>query len=276
MNLEKEPIIEEGRYADRLSQWAIEQLQDNKVQTDRQERNWLHARLYRIGEDAQKLGSPIRDTEGTFSLQTVQEGIQRTAELAAKIEEKLINKFSDTRILEEERTLLSQGKKSLTEFYREVSDYLDKNINEISPVEAGRIYRTLQIDKRVFAGLLEDMKRGIIQNVAGFREELANLRDLKNLIAPVGDVGSLASKPPAEIGDPQTAKVQDIESFFVGLGGGIKEAAIEKRKEYERRIQAVLEGKELKEGDARDLERLKRDYLKYFGGIPFWEKEERH
>lgn len=276
MNLEREPIMEKTSYADRLNQWAIEQLRDNKVQTNPQERNWLHARLYRIGETAQKLGFPLRDTEGTFSLKNVQEGIQRTAELAAKIEGKLINKFSDTRILEEERTLLSQGEKSLTELYQEISDYLDQNINGISSREAGRIYHTLQIDKRIFTGVSEDMEKGIIQDVADFQKELANLRNLKNLIKPVEDVDSLAGKPTAEISDSQTAKVQDIENFFVGLGGGIKEAAREKRKEYESRIQAALEGKELKAGDIRDLEQLKRDYLKYFKGTPFWEKEGRH
>lgn len=86
-------------------------------------------------------------------------------------------------------------------------------------------------------------------------------------------VNRLAEPMLGKAPEPQTEqdkKANDIQKGFEGITEAFKASAEQKKNEYKDRIQAAINGAELKSGDIQYLEAMKQDYLR-LGGVKFWE-----
>lgn len=252
--------------AEKLYKWVAEKKNNDTLSTNPEQVSQLNSQLVRIDEISDKLGISAEDLEQKGGqISHISEGLRRSSNLANEILTTLEQRFGKNK-LESGSTILHTDQFGIIETYQSLKD----NITSFGPDQSGELYRTLQVDNRVLNGLTSDILNGQVTDIKGLRMELTKLKNLKNITPPTPETQrNKQVNVKSSVGSDQQ-KVADIQNFFGAFKDGVKEVSQAKQAEYKQRIEAVLRGEELKTGDLKHAEQLKKEYLR-FGDGSFWD-----
>lgn len=127
---------------------------------------------------------------------------------------------------------------------------------------------------RIFSGLVNRMAEGMLHAIDASRMDGQREKADKIAARQAGDEKRLrelekkAGIPESKPMDPKEEVGKDIKKLFEAMPEAFKKAKVEKIKEYDLRIRAVLGGTPMRPGDT--IDQLRKDF-RFFSGTPWSE-----